>query len=258
MRENPNAIPENISSRFAALRRMLETQAEHSDTGLVWAELRQRLQRPLLAGIRQRLERFERRVGRPRLSRRSDLLLLLLYVRDRLGRTGSGICGITRIQKLLFLATHELGCPVPIRNPYRFQPYRLGPFSAEVYDDIELLAQAGILSRQDVDPSGMPVIQVDTAVAAGIDRLNHNLAEMERLNALSTLVSLTERGRRFAQALAESVSRNNPALLATLQALKAVWVDRPLTELLGYVYRRYPEYTTESEIIDRLLQPHSS
>lgn len=257
MNDNPNAMPDSLTEWLVALRRHLTVRAEESGIGPVWAELQRRLQEPALAAVRRRLERFERTHCRPRLSWRSDLLLLLLYAKDRLGRPARGICGITRIQKLLFLATHELGCPLNFTRLYRFQPYRLGPFSAEVYDDINLLARSGIVSRQDVDPSGMPVIQTDVTVAADINRLNHCLAEIERLNALSTQISLTSRGRRFAQALADSARRQNPALLAALQALKVAWVDRPLAELLSYVYRRYPEYTTESEILDRLLNRHS-
>ncbi|MEO0074353.1 MAG: hypothetical protein ABIK43_06850 [candidate division WOR-3 bacterium] len=254
MKRNQHQIDDGLNNRLASLRRILSAQAECSDSELVRTELRRRLQQPALTAVCRRLDRFERLNSRPRLSQRSDILLLLLYLKDRLGRAATGICGITRIQKLLFLASHELGCQTAISKPYRFQPYRLGPFSAEVYDDIEGLAQAGIICRQNIDPSGMPVIQLDAGIAAGIRGLNHNLAEIERLNTLSTQISLTARGERFARALAESARRKNPALLPALQALKAVWADRPLAELLTYVYKRYPGFTTESEILDRLLK----
>ena len=41
-----------------------------------------------------------------------------------------------------------------MRNPYRFQPYRMGPFSAEVYDDLAVLVGAGLVRAAELEEDG--------------------------------------------------------------------------------------------------------
>lgn len=64
-----------------------------------------------------------------------DLLLSLLYARGSTGKYSEPVTGITRLTKLLFLLKEEGG----IDNAFSFEPYKMGPFSSEVYSEIDFL-----------------------------------------------------------------------------------------------------------------------
>ncbi|MEO0080117.1 MAG: HPr family phosphocarrier protein [candidate division WOR-3 bacterium] len=206
-----------------------------------WLRVRRRLAEPDRLRLMERIRRWEAS-GRLRLSDRKDILLLLLYVRGRLGRLAEGICGTTRILKLLFIADQELDTGSLVRNPYRFQPYRFGPFTGAVYDDLAVLIDAGLVRREHLDEEGTPVIQC-----------NAELDEGFASNGLTTLYRLTHKGREFARTLLEEVRSRRPNLEPGLEIVKRQFGALPLKELLRYIYTRYPEFTTESEILKRVL-----
>ncbi len=116
-----------------------------------------------------------------------------------------------RVQKGLFLlAQTEL---LERDERYVFEPYSYGPMSRAIYRDARELERAQLVERVDVPGSDWPRLR---ATAAGRDRA-------ERLH----------RGidRQLAGALAgarETVDR------------------RSFSELLEYVYDRYPHYATRS------------
>lgn len=76
----------------------------------------------------------------PNLSR-SDWLLLLL-ARDPIGAVGPAELDPIRIQKGMFL----LSMRGPARNLYEFRPYNWGPFSSDVYADLDELTARGYLN----------------------------------------------------------------------------------------------------------------
>jgi len=212
-----------------------------------WQRLQQRLREPELGRFLARLNRIEQGRERPRVKDRKDILLLLLYVPGRTGKTGEGILGITRILKLLFIAAQELALETLVPKFYSFQPYKLGPFAARVYDDVEILVRAGLVQRELLDQDGFPVIQDDATIDEGF-----------RLNGLGTLYRLTAKGRAFCRRLLESrdkspIANRQSKIIQGFVILKTRFGSLPLRELLRYVYRRYPEYTTESEILERVL-----
>lgn len=57
---------------------------------------------------------------------------------------GEGLDPI-RIQKSLFLVAQESGAPA--LEAYKFVPYNWGPFSREIYEDLERLQADGLLER---------------------------------------------------------------------------------------------------------------
>jgi uncharacterized protein YwgA len=78
----------------------------------------------------------------PTISRQS--LLLLLLGADESGATSVGIGGMTRLQKLLFLLWKEAGIEEVDRG-FEFKPYKAGPYSRKLYDELELLENLGLI-----------------------------------------------------------------------------------------------------------------
>jgi hypothetical protein len=117
----------------------------------------------------------------------------------------------------------------------------MGPFSAEVYDDLAVLVDAGLVRAAELEEDGTPVVRYDPEPAPRF-----------RLNGQQTAYELTARGRRFGRALLEQGRKRMPDLERKLQLLKAGPGALSLRQLLKAVYERYPEFTTESEIMERL------
>ncbi|OYD17262.1 hypothetical protein CH330_00550 [candidate division WOR-3 bacterium JGI_Cruoil_03_51_56] len=232
----------DIDALFKQARKYLDHLVGQSNTDQAWKELQSRLQEPALKKMLERVRRFETGSGRLRITDRKDILALLLYVKGRYRKLGEGICGMTRILKLLFLAQEELEVDALVRNPYRFQPYKLGPFTPEVYDDLEVLRRAGLVKRETLDEDGFPVLQQDNEIDEGF-----------KLNNLTTLYRLTAKGKRFARALLANGRKRKRNLEPGLTIIKGQFGAMPLHELLRYIYTRYPEYTTESVILEKIL-----
>ncbi|MEO0019097.1 MAG: hypothetical protein ABIK47_00435 [candidate division WOR-3 bacterium] len=238
---------------LAKAREHIGQKVEAIDKEKLFVRVKARLQEPAQKRLILRLKRFEENPKALRLTDRKDLLLLLLYAPGRTQRYAEPLLGMTRITKLLFIALKELNLGKLIRKPYQFAPYKLGPFSPELYDDLEILMQAKLLRCYEIDPAGMPVVKTDAETIKLLTALNSGVKTAERLDAGQLLFELTPRGRRFARALFQIASRKKKNLAAGLKIIKAQFGSLPLTQLLRYVYRRYPEYTTKSEIIDRII-----
>lgn len=81
---------------------------------------------------------------------RADMLLLLLYAEGPSKQKGEAIKGKTRLQKEVFLTQKKLR-DVGIFTYYSFKPYKLGPYSKELYDDIELMEYEGVIEVRRID-----------------------------------------------------------------------------------------------------------
>lgn len=233
--------PDRLDPRLRRARAGLDRLVRAADEELAWQRLQAKCREPEARRLALRLARFEAGRSRPRMSDRKDLCLLLFLARGRHGQEAEPLSGTTRVVKLLFLAQQALGLDALVRNPYRFQPYRMGPFSAEVYDDLAVLVDAGLVKVCELEEDGTPVVRYDRENGAGF-----------RLNGQLTAWELTDRGRRFGRALLESGRKRTPDLARRLEMLKAGPGALSLRQLLRAVYEQYPEFTSESEIKDRL------
>ncbi|NPV14029.1 hypothetical protein HPY86_03750 [candidate division WOR-3 bacterium] len=235
------------------LRQEIDSHLNRIDENQLWQKLQEKLATKDLKGYRRRIEQLKTRAGTVRLADRKDIILLLLYIRGATGKLCEPILGITRITKLLFIAFQELSLDTIIKNPYRFVPYKLGPFTPELYTDLKILTDLGIITAYPLDPEGVPVINLDRDFASFIATLNSGITTAERLDAINLAFNLTPKGRQLARLLAQTAPRKNKNLLPGLQIVKTTFASLPLTQLLRYVYTRYPEYTTRSEIIEKIL-----
>lgn len=145
--------------------------------------------------------------------------LTLLYTRHR-----ASIDGATRFQKLVFLAQQETDLP----ETYTYQADRFGPFSPQLHADLGELAQRGLLERNE---------------------------QTNEVGNTKYVYSITPEGMGLVRRLLDRGDRISK-VFEQLQNIKNQYNDEPLQELLRYVYRTYPSYTTESELdTGRLFDP---
>jgi uncharacterized protein YwgA/phosphotransferase system HPr-like phosphotransfer protein len=235
------AAPIDEVARFFRLMHDLELVTDE-EKSRAWVGVRRRLAEPERKRLLERLRRFEAGPGCARVCDRKDLLTLLLYARGPHNQPAEPISGLTRIQKLLFIAMKELGAGRLVARPYAFVPYRYGPFSAEVYDDLDMLATAGLVRHEELDEDGTPTLRPELEVAEGV-----------RDESLTRRFRLSRRGRKFAAALLVDVEKRYPTLARGLAAIKARWGTGQTDDLMAYVYAHYPRYTTESLVRDQIL-----
>lgn len=173
------------------------------------------------------------------------------------------------MQKLVFLVQQEAideGVQVP---DVHFLPYKYGPYSQELRDDIDVLTAAGYL-----ESAGQGLITIsdhtitdishfeasaflsqgslnsDTGEEVNPDTMDEaEVADQSPTEDDNTTYRLTAEGRKYAEKLEEE----GPELLRVIQTVKARHGFKTLSELLRYVYAKYPSYTTESEIRDRIV-----
>jgi len=160
-----------------------------------------------------------------------DLILLLLRAGET--STSSGhINGITRLEKLLFLATKEQGIDKLVVDPFVFRPYHYGPYSKEVYEAVELLEEAGLVQEERF----LGENQLDEAEELALD-VSEELGVERRFR-------LTPAGEKVADLLAS----RTPEAFESLSSVKKTYGNLSLKRLIRYVYSRYPEFAEKSVI----------
>jgi hypothetical protein len=140
-----------------------------------------------------------------------DDWLLLLIDRDALEADSPKSLDPVRIQKGLFL----LSMRGPARDLYSFIPYSWGPFSREVYRDLDGLVAKGLLRREPVPGQNW------------------------------VRYSVTETGHERAQAFAKNLSAPDRDWLARV---RRYLTDRSFGQLLREIYDAYPQYATRSRL----------
>lgn len=160
-----------------------------------------------------------------------DLVLLLLRAGEP--STSSGfINGITRLEKLLFLASKEQEIDKLVEDPFVFRPYHYGPYSKEVYEAVELLEEAGLVQEERF----LGENQLDEAEELALD-VSEELGVERRFR-------LTPAGEKVADLLAS----RTPEAFQRLSTVKKAYGNLSLKRLIRYVYSKYPEFAEKSVI----------
>lgn len=139
----------------------------------------------------------------------SKLPLVFLYTDQR-----SAVKGATRFQKLVFLTQEETN----LKEYYEYRPDRNGPFSPQLRSDLEILREQGYVDRN---------VKTNMYGHARID------------------YSLTPEGVREAKSL---LNEANKSVFDLIQDIKRKYNDRPISDLLQYVYNKYEGYTTATDL----------
>ena len=188
----------------------------------------------------------------PQISRR-DLELLLLAVGPKADQLTSGISGITRLQKLLYLLQEE-GRVAPSGDGFEFEAYKAGPYSAKLYDDLEFLENLGLVQSEITAEATAPE-------ASEIDKLNFDelVGTGDGLDDSTTSDSYEERRYALTDQGVEHVQNmlRDPEMAPVIDGIRKIksrFGNYSLNDLLYYVYTKYPEMTVESEIRDQVLR----
>jgi hypothetical protein len=155
-----------------------------------------------------------------------ELIALLLYVPGPQGRIGEPTLGWTRLMKIVFLLYEEAKMK-ELKGKGSFVPFRFGPFDSEVFDAVEALKTLGIV-KTEMEP-----------------RLDLG-DQVELKTDDKTTFGLTDQGIAKVRRLVENIS---PDLYRTLSNYKTLYSRKPLTEILHYVYNKYPSYAVRSEVV---------
>jgi hypothetical protein len=168
-----------------------------------------------------------------------DLVVLLL------GAPGGGeqgeLKGVTRLEKLVFLAERETPVGKVLTDRPDFRSHKFGPFSAKVYKAVDNLAAAGLLD----DSKAVDAESPDDSWEAGNVVIGSDAAPY-----VTRDFKLTPVGERYYAAL---INELPAGVEGELERFKKQFAGQPLRQLVRYVYRRYPEYTDKSEIRDDIL-----
>ncbi len=132
------------------------------------------------------------------------------------------IRGRTRFQKLAFLAEQRL--EEEGIGAYDFVPYDYGPFTEDLYEELEYLEGQRLVNES------------RTRTYGGDERYDYKL---------------TEKGRRtFEQNLPEDPASETEQRLQTIvevaNDIVSEYNDVPISNLIDYVYSEYPEYAENS------------
>nr|WP_016732103.1 conjugal transfer protein [Sulfolobus islandicus] len=121
----------------------------------------------------------------------------------------------TRIQKTVFLVEKELKLDLG----YNFIPFYFGPFSKELQDDIYKLSELGYVKIREE-----PVEDLISGVIVGF----------KKIYEINVTFDLSSLDKNFVDFVTEKLKM-------------------PLNSLLKYVYMKYPEYTVNSLIKDKIF-----
>ena len=148
--------------------------------------------------------------GKRRMSERKDWLIVAL------SESPTGQLSPVQIQKAMFLFKEGAGSHFDQEQFYNFSAYHFGPFSPDIYYDLEALERRGLVQ---IERSDTGKRQAYTITAQGKAAAEQIKAEQHR--ASSYLGNLTR------------------------------WVQRKsFPALLRYIYRRWPQYRANSIFVD--------
>lgn len=172
-----------------------------------------------------------------------DLLLLLLYSPGHTEMEGEAIDGITRLQKLVFLLQQGKGPTSVVKQAkeYFFKPYKMGPFTKTLDEDLSTLTSLGFLRTERLD-----FYIEDDADATTLDQEELTLPRRRGPRRVTSYrFSLSQDGLNVGKELWESLSDRDQKELAEF---KSFFNSLSLRQLLIFVYEKYPKFAEESEI----------
>ncbi len=193
----------------------------------------------------------------PTVSRRNMILLTLGTNPD--GGVAEGVGGITRLQKLLYLLEKEENL-TPTEDGFDFAAYNYGPYSASLYDDLEWLENFGLIESEvtaeatEAEAAEVDLLDFDELLGDGAEPTDDGSAD-----GLGGPDALEERRFIITKDGAERIkslikSGEYDPVVDGIRRVKGKYGKYSLSELLHYVYKKFPEMTVESEIKEKVLR----
>lgn len=180
---------------------------------------------------------------------RAQLLLMLLASQGYGGKDAEPVQGTTRLQKLLFLLENEAGLRATVGQDFDFTPWKFGPVSKELYDDLEKLENLGLLESDPISAASPTELN---EYGLSFDDLMQDEEAEARENSEEKRYRLTPEGLRWIQRHVDQ--KKDKEVLDKIRRIKAKYGALSLQDLLHYVYTKFPEMTTASEIKSRVMR----
>jgi hypothetical protein len=188
---------------------------------------------------------------------RKDVILLLLGIGGE-GEASEGINGITRLQKFLFLLEREEGIKPDI-DGFEFIPYKAGPYSRKVYDDLEFLENLGLITSEiagEATEAEAAEVDISFEELMGSDIETTDVGPADELRTADVyeerMFRLTQEGENRVKKLIGE-GRYQPVVNG-VRKIKSKFGRYSLNDLLYYIYTKHNDMTTESEIKDKILR----
>jgi hypothetical protein len=184
-----------------------------------------------------------------------DLLMLLLYARGKSGAVAEPIVGRTRLMKMVFLFGKEirrqfnLEQVIPDATLPKFEAYHYGPFSADVYSDLEFLIGLDFVKKTEAASAGA----IPDEEASEYEHWQSGATDDgDGAQFAQSQFALTQMGRTFVER--GRAGDLTPEQWDALDRFKARCTGTSLTSLLRYVYEKYPIMTENSKIREKVMR----
>jgi len=177
------------------------------------------------------------------ISRKGMLLVLI-------GANETPVEGTTRLQKYCFLSEREEGVEIDDQG-FDFIKYHFGPYSPRLYDDLETLENYGLIETVSTSRRADAVEALEEKEFTAEFLLGREDQAEARATLQERVYRLTDKGKEFVRKL-ESQGKCTEEI-TKIRRVKSRFSNYSLRDLIRYVYQRYPEMTTESEIREIVL-----
>lgn len=192
---------------------------------------------------------------KPEINNRKDLLLLLLYSPGTTGQVNEPVAGRTRLVKMLFLFKKEVldrfkkGIGITEENFYQFFGWNFGPFSREVYDDLNFFILRDFITVKNLEQESLPESVEEWKEWLTMTGMDFHREELGFDEYFEEEFCLTDNGRNFTQKIHDSLTKTQKELLTSF---KSKINSTPLRAIIRYVYTKYPEMIENSKIKDQI------
>lgn len=149
---------------------------------------------------------------------RIDILKMLLYAPGPTQVTNEPIVGRTRLQKEMFLAQKAL-IDKKISRLYSFMPYYYGPFSRQLYVDLNWLESKGLVEERSFTKD-------DEGIYREFRLTTNGVMDVEALIAQKDMREIYE----------------------IVRGIKQMYNGMPLASLVNYTHRAWPDYVISSTV----------
>ena len=181
----------------------------------------------------------------------ADYLLLLLYLNDK-----KPILGAIRLTKMMFLFEKEIA---PIlkkegldsENLPNFIAYNFGPFSKDVYEQVELFKGIKFIQVTNINANEEMAEVDDLEEAAYTDEMENRGYALNSDGKYYKYQILSTGERYVVEKIKQNISDKQEAILS---AFKSKITSLSPKQILKYVYTKYPDYAENSLIKKEVLE----
>lgn len=181
----------------------------------------------------------------------ADFLLLLLYLNEK-----SPIYGAIRLIKMMFLFNEEISkqlktVGLECSTPPKFYAYNYGPFSKDVYEQIELFKGIGFVKTTNINAKEEMAEVDDWEEDTFVDEMSQQDDVVLNRDGKYMKYEIAATGSKYVEE--KILCDISDAQKDLLTRFKLKIISQSPKQILKYVYKKYPQYTENSLIKDEVL-----